>query len=206
MSRTIKLFLLFSLVLPLSVLAEEAQTTTSDEPEAAIETAKPAAEPETAVEETAVETTEPKIVQTGTVGRGQFTSGIENREPKDRLESVASGGTVFFFSELRDFAGQTVTHRWVYKGESKAEVSFNVGGNRWRVNSSKNIRSDWHGTWEVQVIGGNETQVGSYTLEVEMPVEPEANAEAETPVEPKAEPEIETTEPDAETETTTESE
>lgn len=93
----------------------------------------------------------------GRVARAIFTSAIVDREPVDNLSTV-SGDTqrVFFFSDLRELAGQIVTHRWEYNGKVMAEVMFKVGnGARWRVYSSKNLLPEWTGQWTVVVSNEN---------------------------------------------------
>jgi hypothetical protein len=83
----------------------------------------------------------------------QFTSGVENREPIDQLTFVESTTEkIFFFSDLRGFEGQTVVHRWSFKGETQAEVSFAVGGPRWRVWSSKDLSQALFGDWTVEIV------------------------------------------------------
>ncbi len=90
------------------------------------------------------------------VSRARFTSAIENREPVDEITTLdISHARIFFFSEIRNGQGQTVTHRWLYKGKVMAEVSFDIKGPRWRVYSSKNLLPFWTGTWAVQVVNGN---------------------------------------------------
>lgn len=87
------------------------------------------------------------------VARAQFTSGIRNREPIDRLV-VASPliREVYFFTDLRHLQGRTVTHRWRYNGQVVSQVPFAVGGPRWRVNSKKEIDPDQVGEWSVTVV------------------------------------------------------
>ncbi len=83
----------------------------------------------------------------------QFTTGIENREPIDQVTFVGTDiEKIYLFSDLRGLVGQTVTHRWSYKGETMAEVAFEVRGPRWRVWSSKNLRLNWVGDWTVEVV------------------------------------------------------
>jgi hypothetical protein len=48
--------------------------------------------------------------------------------------------------------GDKITHRWSYKGKVKAEIDFDIKGNRWRVWSSKNLWHRWTGQWKVEVI------------------------------------------------------
>lgn len=89
----------------------------------------------------------------GAVARAAITKGIEDREPIDNLAEVTTDtDKVYYFTELRDMEGQTVTHRWEYNGETMAEVAFDVGGPRWRVYSSKNLMPEWTGQWRVSVV------------------------------------------------------
>lgn len=90
----------------------------------------------------------------GDVPRAQFTSAIDSREPVDELEGAAAAdlSRLYFFTELRDLEGQTVTHRWTYDGDTMAEVSFTPEGARWRVWSSKELLPQWTGTWTVEVV------------------------------------------------------
>lgn len=92
------------------------------------------------------------------VYRSAFTTAIENKEPVSELDVISSDTpTVYFFTELRGLNGHTVTHRWDYSGETMAEVSFEIGGDRWRTWSSKSMLPAWSGVWEVSVLdeGGN---------------------------------------------------
>ncbi len=89
----------------------------------------------------------------GEVARAQFTSAIEAREPVDEVTVLGNNvNKVYFFSELRNLQGETITHRWIYAGKVMAEISFNVGGPRWRVNSSKTLLPGWTGKWTVAVV------------------------------------------------------
>jgi hypothetical protein len=112
-------------------------------------------------QETNVQTeTETKSGQTGEVGviggsvsRSAFTLAVVNREPRDHLTSLTNDQQhVYYFTELKGMSGQRVTHRWLYNGQTMAEVAFNVGAPRWRVWSSKTLLPSWTGTWSVAVI------------------------------------------------------
>ncbi len=93
--------------------------------------------------------------QTGEVARAVFTSDISEREPVDTLTALQPGTPrVYFFTELRNLEGQTVTHRWTQGDQVVAEIPFNVGGSRWRVWSSKNLDSGATGEWTVSVVDG----------------------------------------------------
>ncbi len=107
------------------------------------------------------------------VSRAQFTHGVLKREPVDSLTrfSLSSLDTdsvkLYFFSELKNLKGQTVVHRWLYENDEVAKVKFRVGGNRWRVYSSKNISANKEGTWSVVINDeqGNELYRGRLLTE-----------------------------------------
>ena len=87
------------------------------------------------------------------VALAQFTTRVEDREPVDAISFLENEArNIVFYSDLRGFAGQTVTHRWEYRGQVMAEVSFAVGGHRWRVWSSKELLPAWIGDWTASVV------------------------------------------------------
>lgn len=96
-------------------------------------------------------------VSSDNVARAQLTSAVTNREPTDRLgEAIAAQPEgvkqVFFFTELRKLGGQRVTHRWEFADETVADVTFRVGGDRWRASSSKYLGAKQTGRWRVSVV------------------------------------------------------
>jgi hypothetical protein len=108
----------------------------------------------------------PDRLPTGTVRRANFTSGVQDHEPVDNLLSLSNTETlVYFFTELRGFDGQVVTHRWTYNDEVLAEVKFNVGGQRWRVWSKKTLLPFWIGDIHVSVVDENGHVLDSKMLE-----------------------------------------
>lgn len=87
------------------------------------------------------------------VARAQFTTGIENREPIDRVVvATPMIREVYFFTDLRHLGERTVMHRWKYQGTVVSQVSFKVGGPRWRVNSKVEILPEQVGEWSVTVV------------------------------------------------------
>ena len=87
------------------------------------------------------------------VARSVVTTGIEGHEPVDRLDTVPlTLGEVYYFTELRGMEGERVVHRWEYRGEMMAEVAFDVGGDRWRVWSSKRLVPKWRGEWRALLL------------------------------------------------------
>jgi hypothetical protein len=93
---------------------------------------------------------------TAQVERSQLTSSIENKEPTDNLEGLVpvqkdEMKRIYFFTQITGLADQQIIHRWLYKGEEKAAVTLNIGGDSWRTYSSKSVPSYWQGKWQVQV-------------------------------------------------------
>ena len=101
----------------------------------------------------------------GGVARAQFTTALVDREPRDELEALPNDQErVWFFTELTGLAGETVTHRWEWNGQVMAEVSFDVGADRWRTFSSKNLQPLWLGDWRVTVVDSQERVLSTKTL------------------------------------------
>ena len=58
------------------------------------------------------------------IKRAVFTSGIEDREPVDALDSLSTDSTrVFFFTEIMGMQGRTVTHRWMLNDDAMAALA-----------------------------------------------------------------------------------
>jgi len=107
----------------------------------------------------------PAISAEPVVSRAQFTSAVLDREPTDELAAISPGADkVFFFTELRNMEGTTITHRWSLNGSVMAEVTFNVRASRWRVYSSKTLLPEWRGTWVVDVVDENGSVIASRTI------------------------------------------
>lgn len=93
----------------------------------------------------------------GTVARAQFASEVLDREPIDELADVIKVEygeiqRVYFYTDLRDMQGSQVIHLWKLDGEVQAEVPFDIGGDRWRVWSSKRLMPGFDGTWSVDIV------------------------------------------------------
>jgi hypothetical protein len=105
------------------------------------------------------------MAEEGVVARGVYTTGVQDREPVDQITVVSADmGRVYFFTELRNLAGQRVTHRWEQGGQTVFEVPFDVGAARWRVWSSKEIQAGMNGDWTVVVVDGNGKELSRVTL------------------------------------------
>lgn len=90
------------------------------------------------------------------ISRAQFTSAVLDREPTDEITAIDPGvDKIFFFTELRNMEGTSITHRWSLNGSVMAEVTFKVRASRWRVYSSKTLLPEWRGEWVVDVLDEN---------------------------------------------------
>ena len=97
---------------------------------------------------------------------------------------VKAENRIYYFTEIRDMAGQTVTHRWEHDGQVMAEVPFEVGGDRWRVYSSKNLEPSWTGEWKASVVDGSGATLSAntftYNKAEQAPEAPAASPETQT--------------------------
>jgi len=108
----------------------------------------------------------PKSMPTGSVARAVFATAMNDREPADNITHLDNNATkVYFFTELKDMAGQAVTHRWEFNGKVMSEVKLDVGAARWRVYSSKMLDPLWLGEWKVSVIdaAGSTLRASTFT-------------------------------------------
>ncbi len=101
----------------------------------------------------------------GYVEHAVFTTAVENHVPQDKVTVLPnSHRKVYYFTDLRGMTGQTVTHRWKYKGKVVAKVRFKVKGARWRVQSSKWLEPDMLGTWSASVVDASGRTLSSTTF------------------------------------------
>jgi hypothetical protein len=116
----------------------------------------------------------------GSVARAQITSEVRDREPVDNLAAVpATAARVYFFTEIKNQAGQKVTHRWEHNGKVMQEVPLEIGANRWRTYSYRSLDPSGAGQWIVSVIDTNGSTLSASTFNVE--AAPAATAPATAP-------------------------
>lgn len=88
--------------------------------------------------------------------RAQLTSGMRGREPINKLASVidasSQGKRLYYFTELKNMRGATVSHNWLREGVVMLSVKFKVGSNRWRIFSNSYLRPKLAGRWRVETI------------------------------------------------------
>jgi hypothetical protein len=94
-----------------------------------------------------------KAATSGEVARAQFTTAIANHEPTDDVTTLDNSHTkIYFFTDLKNMSGQTVTHRWSFNGNTVAEVKLSPKAAHWRTYSSKVLDPVMTGTWSVEVL------------------------------------------------------
>ena len=99
------------------------------------------------------------------VARASITTSIVEREPGEALDAITNDQReVFYFTEIQNFTGRTITHRWEYGGEIMAEVELDIGSPRWRTYSSKKMHPGYLGAWKVSVLdeSGNVLSTASF--------------------------------------------
>jgi hypothetical protein len=115
----------------------------------------------------------------GTVVRAQFTTEVQGNEPVDKITSLSTDQTrILFFTELRDLAGQTVTHRWEHGDKVVSEIPLQVGAARWRTFSSKTLHPAMSGEWKASVLdaSGQTLAVATFSYVASAKAEPAPSA------------------------------
>jgi hypothetical protein len=121
-------------------------------------------------EETKAPATEPAIADPRVV-RAQLSAGMNGKEPTVRLQpplqvTGRDNRTIYFFSEVRDFEGQTLFHRWEREGSVLTTIPFEVRGERWRVYSNKTITPRLTGNWRVVLADSSGNELASSDFSV----------------------------------------
>lgn len=86
------------------------------------------------------------------ISQAVFARSVEDKMPIDIITEADNNLTkIYFFTNIRHLNGERISHRWIYQGKIKAELSFDIKGERWRIWSSKNLWHKWTGVWSVEV-------------------------------------------------------
>lgn len=153
------------IVLAASLLLVAGSAFAADAP-AAAGTAAPAAKAEPAAKAAPAAAASTAAASKGSVQKDQFTSGVENHEPKDNLDSLTNDQTrIFFYAVLVNLQGQEVTFRWSYNDVTQAEVKQTPSSMRYRTNTSKTLDPSKLGTWKVEVVDASGNVLTSKTFE-----------------------------------------
>ncbi len=92
------------------------------------------------------------------VKRFLLAGSVSNREPKGELNEISftadGSAAVWVYSEIIDKKGSRYKYIWLHGGNPIATIPVNVGSNRWRSYSSKNIKKSMSGHWRVELQDG----------------------------------------------------
>ncbi len=87
------------------------------------------------------------------ISKAEFATDIIDKEPFNIVGEMDNTlGKIYFFTNIRNLQGTSITHRWTYNNKVMADVIFDINGPRWRVWSSKNLWHTWTGKWVVEVL------------------------------------------------------
>ena len=115
----------------------------------------------------------------GHVERSSFTTAVVDREPQDAVDTLTNDHVqIAYFTEAMGMTGTRLTHRWEYDGVVMAEVSFDVGGPRWRTHSVKTLDPELLGEWTVSTLSNGKVLATESFQYVEVATQASAPAEA----------------------------
>ena len=85
---------------------------------------------------------------------GVITTGIQDRQPVDTVETVAASvGKLFCFTRIVGAdEGARIFHVWYRGDQEMARVELPVRSSNWRTWSSKKLLPGWTGNWRVDVV------------------------------------------------------
>ena len=105
------------------------------------------------------------------INRAVFTHTLKNKEPNSIIDDTVTldeGGLsrVYFFTDIKDRAGDTFSHTWYRNGKKIVKVRTPIGSDTWRCSSSKYLDKNMEGEWVVKVIDkkGNLVASGAFTF------------------------------------------
>ncbi len=89
----------------------------------------------------------------GSVENATFTSAISGNAPTDYRQQFSNDTpVVYFYGELLDLKGQTVSHRWSLEGKQMQVVPIKVTKVRQPAWSKSAMQPEWTGNWTVEVV------------------------------------------------------
>ena len=149
-----------SAIAPSAVAAEEVAS--NAEPSVASNTAPAQPQPDESLEPTdlfspygvaSVEATQQKYPPG--FKRIILTHQLERLRPGKPLQGVIDAAhfkRLYFFTELRGYAGQVLRHRWYFQGELKTEAVLTIEDSPWRTYSENWFQPSQRGVWWVEIV------------------------------------------------------
>lgn len=84
-----------------------------------------------------------------------LTHQLERLRPGKPLQGVIDAAhfkRLYFFTELRGYAGQVMRHRWYFQGELKTEAVLTIEDSPWRTYSENWFQPTQRGVWWVEIV------------------------------------------------------
>ena len=124
------------------------------------------------------------VAQTEDSSKTMFTiqtvlcSDIVDREPVgESAEFGADVGKVYLWSKCEGAMDTTVIkHVWLYNGEEMAVVNLPVKSPMWRTWSSKTIKPEWIGDWEIKLLDADDNILKAVSFKIVAPMKTEEKA------------------------------
>lgn len=106
------------------------------------------------------------------ISRAQLSKSVKNKEPVGQLilpllVNNIKAQQIVYFTEVNDFQGNTVFHQWLKEGDIKFNRKIIIGGNRWRISTSKLFTYKSVGQWQVRIM----TKQGQILHKIDFSVE-----------------------------------
>ncbi|VVM19018.1 hypothetical protein BSPWISOXPB_1377 [uncultured Gammaproteobacteria bacterium] len=87
------------------------------------------------------------------ISQAVFAKSVKDRAPIEIItEADNSLGKIYFFTNIRHLKGDKITHRWSYKGKVKAEIDFDIKGNRGVYGQVKTCGIDGRGSGRLRLL------------------------------------------------------
>jgi len=104
------------------------------------------------------------------VARALLTQAIQDREPKDSIDSVSLKDgevkTIYFYLQLTNLQDRTITISWYHNGKQDSKITMQVQHENWRTHASKLLNQKRLGPWRVELTdeSGNTLAVKNFTV------------------------------------------
>ena len=107
----------------------------------------------------------------GSVANATFTTNVVNGAPTDFPEQfTTSTPAVYYYAELLDLTGQTVTLRWSLEGKRMQDDPVVVTSARQSIWTMMKMRPQWTGNWTVEVLNGKGQVIGQRNFAYNPPI------------------------------------
>lgn len=109
------------------------------------------APPKPPVERPAPAPPNPAATATLSISDHGVGTAVENRQLVGRSDRFAEGTQVWFWTNVTGGTrGDRIDHVWLQDGVEKLRIPLNIGGSRWRTQSSKTLHAGAAGDWAVE--------------------------------------------------------